>query len=73
MGDVPQLLTARLIGERLGVPAPRVLYVLRARPGIRPAARAGAVRVFRDAAVEAVAAELREIEARRQMREGGRP
>ena len=59
-----KLLTAGVIAERLGVPLRRVLYVLQTRPEIRPAARAGILRLYHNAAVDMVAEALKDIDAR---------
>jgi hypothetical protein len=49
------------IARRLGEPAHRVEYVIRAR-GITPCGWAGHARVFSEDAVKAIAAELRRID-----------
>jgi len=69
MGAVPRLVTVGVIGERLGVQVARVAYILRTRPHIRPAARAGTVRLYREIAVAQVRDALGEIEARREQKE----
>lgn len=68
---VPSLLTSGCIAERLGVPLPKVLYILSTRPHIEPSARAGCLRLFDRHAVAQVRHELNAIAARR--REGGGP
>lgn len=65
----PVLLTPGRIAERLGVPMPRVLYVLATRSHIRPSARAGCLRLFDNRALAQVRHELNAIAARR---DGGR-
>ena len=50
------------IARRLGEPVHRVEYIIKAR-GIRPSARAGNCRVFSDADVDFIAAEVRRIDA----------
>ncbi len=50
------------IARRLGVPVHRIKYIIRAR-GIQPSGRAGNCRVFIDADVAYIAAELRRIDA----------
>ena len=68
---LPSLLTpGRLAGE-LGVPLPRVLYVLATRRHISPAARAGTLRLYHRKAVAMVRHELNAIEARRQQKRFG--
>lgn len=62
----PELLTAGKIAERLGVPLPRVQYILRTRPKIRPAARAGTIRLYRAKTLRQVWAELDGIAARQK-------
>jgi len=62
---VPSLLTPGRIAERLGVPLPKVLYVLSTRPHIQPSARAGVLRLFDERAVAKVRHELNAIDARR--------
>ena len=54
----PKLITAGVIAERLGVSVHRVQHILRTRPNIRPAARAGSLRVYSADAVQRVACEL---------------
>lgn len=62
---VPSLRTPGRMAEELGVPLARVLYVLRTRPHIRPAAKAGIVRLYDRQAVAQVRHELNAIDARR--------
>jgi hypothetical protein len=62
---VPSLLTPGRIAERLGVPLPRVVYVLSTRRHILPAARAGTLRLYDEAAIAQVRHELNGIDARR--------
>lgn len=69
MGE-PQLLTPGVIAAELGEPLPRVLRVLATRPGIRPLARAGVIRLYERAAVGAVRDELAAIDARRHAGKG---
>ena len=68
MEDEPRLLTAGRIASSLGVPLPRVLRVLATRPHIKPAARAGILRLYRHDAIELVRRELESMEARRMGR-----
>lgn len=62
---VPSLLTPGRIAGELGVPLGRVLYVLTTRSHIRPAARAGTLRLYDKAAVAQVRHEINAIAARR--------
>lgn len=62
---VPSLLTPGRMADELGVPLPRVLYVLATRPHVRPAARAGTIRLFDREALARVRHELNAIDARR--------
>lgn len=66
---IPSLLTPGRIAEALGVPLPRVLYVLRTRRHIRPTARAGVLRLYRSQALAQVRHELNAIDARRSRQE----
>ena len=68
MTDAPpvRLVTAADIAARLGQPLRRVRWVLATRPHIRPAARAGAVRVYSTACITLVQDEIDAIEARRK-------
>ena len=59
--DPPRLLTPGVLADRLGVPLHRVTYILNTRPHIRPAAKAGILRLYDAQAVEAVRAELDRI------------
>jgi hypothetical protein len=62
---ITQLVTAGDIARRLGQPLHRVLRVLATRPHIRPAARAGVLRVYSTSDVARVKDELDAIDARR--------
>ena len=62
---VPILLTPGRMADELGVPLPRVVYVLSTRRHILPAARAGTLRLYDQAAVAQVRHELNGIDARR--------
>src|SRR3972149_4468455 len=70
---VPSLLTPGRIADALAVPLPRVLYILATRPQIRPAARAGTLRLYDSAAVAAVRHELNAISARNVGKGGPHP
>jgi hypothetical protein len=62
---VPSLLTPGRIADKLGVPLPRVIYVLATRPHILPAARAGILRLYDRRALAMIRDELNAIDARR--------
>lgn len=62
---VPKLITPGVIAERVGVPLHRVRHILATRPHIKPAARAGTLRLFDADAVAQVRYEIKLIEARR--------
>jgi hypothetical protein len=62
---VPQLITPGVIAAEVGAPLRRVLHILANRPHIRPAARAGIIRLYRADAVAQVRHELNAIDARR--------
>jgi len=64
--DPPTLITPGVLARELRAPLHRVLYVLRTRPHIRPAARAGTLRLYSRAAIAQVRHELRAIDARRR-------
>jgi hypothetical protein len=67
----PKLITPGVIAAELHEPLHRVLNVLATRPHIRPAARAGTLRLFDKAAVAMVRHELNAIDARRRSRNCG--
>ena len=62
---VPALLTPGKMAADLGVPLPRVLYVLSTRQHITPSARAGTIRLYDRAALAAVRHEINSIDARK--------
>ena len=64
-GCVPRLRTPGVIADRLQVALHRVLYVLRTRPHIRPAARAGRLRLYDREGVAMIRHELNAIETRK--------
>jgi len=68
--DVPTALTPGRIAEVLGAPLPRVLYILRTRPHIRPVIRAGRLRVYDSRALAQVRYELNKIDAQRHRTDG---
>ena len=53
-----RLMTAGVLAKRLGVPLSRVLYLLRTRSHIRPAARAGILRLYDTEALAKLEAEI---------------
>ncbi|NLS92036.1 MAG: MerR family transcriptional regulator [Planctomycetaceae bacterium] len=61
---VPTLPTVGEISRRTGQPVHRIEYVIRSRD-IRPAGRAGNLRVFTEADVNRIASELERIDADR--------
>jgi hypothetical protein len=63
--EPPCLRTTGVIADELDVPLHRVLHVLRTRHHIRPAARAGILRLYDRRAVAMVRYELNGIDARR--------
>lgn len=62
---IPKLLTPGRLADELGVPLPRVLYVLATRRHISPEARAGTLRLYSRKAVAMVRHELDAIAARK--------
>jgi len=66
---IPNLITPGVIASKLVEPLHRVLNVLRTRPFLRPAARAGTLRLYAREAVAMVRHELNAIDAR-QSRKG---
>lgn len=64
----PKLRTAGVIAAELGEPLHRVVNVLRTRQHIRPAARAGTLRLYDREAVAMVRHELNGIDALRANR-----
>lgn len=69
---IPRLRTPGVIAADLGEPLHRVLHVLRTRDHIRPAARAGRLRLYDREAMAMVRHELGSIDARRCNARGGR-
>lgn len=69
---IPQLITPGVIAAETHTPLHRVQHVLATRPHIRPAARAGTLRLYERAVVAMVRHELSAIDARRLSRKGGR-
>lgn len=62
---IPQLITPGKIASDLRQPLHRVLHVLATREHIRPAARAGTIRLYKSSAIAQVRYELNAIDARR--------
>jgi hypothetical protein len=62
---IPRLITPGVIAAQLGIPLHRILYVLATRAHIRPAARAGKLRLYDKRAVAMVRHDLNAIDARR--------
>jgi hypothetical protein len=60
--------TASDIAARLGQPEHRVRWILATRPHIRPAAQAGAVRIYSTSAVALVQDAIDVIDSRRRGR-----
>jgi len=67
---VPRLITPGVMAAELGEPLHRVLYILRTREYIRPAARAGVLRLYESTAIAQVRAALNGIDARRGQKQG---
>jgi hypothetical protein len=72
LGIEPRLITTGVIAAELKEPLHRVLNVLTTRGHIRPAARAGTLRLYERTAVAMVRHELGAIDARRHARRGAR-
>lgn len=66
----PRLITAGVIAAEVHEPLHRVLNILATRKHIRPAARAGTLRLYERQAIAQVRHELNTIDARRQSRKG---
>ena len=69
-GTEPKLITSGVIAAEVNAPLHRVLRILATRPHIRPAARAGTLRLYDRGAVAMVRHELNAIDARRQGQKG---
>lgn len=65
----PLLITPGRIANAIGVPLHRVLRILSTRPHIRPAARAGTIRLYDRATIAKVRSELNLVDARRCRRQ----
>lgn len=70
MQHEPKLLTPGVIAAEVGAALHRVLHVLSTRRHIRPAARAGTLRLYGREAVAQVRHELNAIDARRRCGKG---
>lgn len=68
VGAEPRFLTPGVIAAEVKAPLHRVLYILSTRRHIRPAARAGILRLYDRDAIAHVRHELSAIDARRQSR-----
>ena len=66
--SAPKLITSGVIASSLGEPLHRVVHVLRTRRHIRPAARAGTLRLYSEEAIAEVRHELHAIDARRSQK-----
>ncbi|MCE9548276.1 MAG: hypothetical protein K8T25_22615 [Planctomycetia bacterium] len=64
--EPPRLLTPGRIAATLRQPLHRITYILASRTHIRPAARAGSLRLYDRRALAMVRHELNAIDARRQ-------
>jgi hypothetical protein len=60
----PKFITSGVIATELREPLHRVLNVLATRPHILPAARAGTLRIYREATITQVRGELNAIDFR---------
>ena len=60
---LPALITSGVIASELRVPVHRVLWVLKSRSDIAPAATAGRVRLYRRSAIARVRYELNVIDS----------
>lgn len=67
----PQLITPGAIARELDQPIHRVLHVLATRPKIRPAARAGRIRLYDRDTVDQIRREISRIDAIHSATEGG--
>jgi hypothetical protein len=67
----PQLITPGTLARQTGQPIHRVLYILATRPSIRPAARAGRIRLYDSEAIARVREEIARIDSRSAASEGG--
>ena len=70
---IPRMRTPGVIAAHLGEPLHRVQYVLRTRSHIRPAARAGRLRLYDREAVAQIRHELNSIDARHRNSEASYP
>ena len=67
----PQLITPGTIAREINQPIHRVLHILTTRSAIRPAARAGRIRLYDRQAIEAVRREIARIDEIRDGSKGG--
>jgi hypothetical protein len=68
IGTEPRLITSGVIAAEVNAPLHRVQRILATRPHIRPAARAGTLRLYEREAIAQVRHELSAIDARRHAR-----
>jgi hypothetical protein len=66
----PKLITPGVIADTLGAPLGRVLYVLATRRHIRPAARAGTLRLYDRRAVAMIRQAINGMDARKEVDRG---
>jgi hypothetical protein len=62
--ETVKLNTVGVLAQKLNQPVHRIQYLLRTRPHIKPAARAGRSRLYREQAVAQLRHELNSIDAR---------
>jgi len=67
----PQLITPGTIAREINQPIHRVLHILATRSAIRPAARAGRIRLYDRQAIEVVRREIARIDETRTGADGG--
>lgn len=70
IGTEPRLITPGVIAAEVNAPLPRVLRILATRPHIRPAARAGTLRLYNREAIAQVRHELAAMDARHAAQKG---
>lgn len=63
--SIPKLRTPGVVARELGEPLHRVAYILRTRPFIRPAARAGRLRLYDREAVAMIRHAMNAMDARK--------
>jgi hypothetical protein len=60
-------LTFGQVCKRLNQQPPRINYILETRPHIKPIKRVGILRIFDEAGVAAISAELEKIDSRKRV------